>query len=301
MEQPELHASKLIVVQIPVHSVLLKQQRTDEPICKMRRNTHSERPYHKTISFVFAASLLQERHYQWPYPDNVCHHINKARHGKIIRDDGIAQRRTRRHPVPSLCTLRTIYHELRHGERVQTPKHGCSSLLEATLQKPEIKFGVFHELRTVLTSQIASKSLCQNMWTPMQRHNRRVGTGSINNLRQYGSLQSRIGAESAQHRHTNTSKSGPIPCPHQHSKFWSGLLKFNPFAFAQPNTREKMRGYIPFRMIDWNTAATSQSSWIRRHIKQEIPTNTSSPDHVTSMFTRLANKVNCDQSWWTSS
>ena len=32
MEQPELHPRKWIVVQIPVHPLLLKQQRSDEPI-----------------------------------------------------------------------------------------------------------------------------------------------------------------------------------------------------------------------------------------------------------------------------
>ena len=36
-------------------------------------------------------------------------------------------------------------------------------------------------------------------------------------------------------------------------------------------------------------------------MKREIPTNTSSRDHVTSMFTRVAVNVNCDHSWSTSS
>ena len=96
--------------------------------------------------------------FKWPYPDNVCHHINEARHGEIIREDGLAQCRMRRHPISSLCSLQTIYHELCHGEWVQTPKHGCSSSLEATFQKPEVKYGVFYELLMVPTSQIASKA-----------------------------------------------------------------------------------------------------------------------------------------------
>ena len=186
----------------------------------MQTNTHSGWPYKKTICIVFAASLLQVWHYQWPCPDNLCHHINKARHGEIFCDDGLAQCRTRCHPVPSLCTLQTIYHEICHGKWVQTPKHWCSSSLEATLQKPDVKCGVFYELRTVSTSQIACKSLFQHMWTPMQRHNRRIGTSSINNLCQECGLQG-----SARHRHTNTSKCGPIPCPHQHPQIWSALLR----------------------------------------------------------------------------
>ena len=160
-----------------------------------RQNTHSGRPYHKTISIVFAASLFQVPHYQWPCPDNVCHHFNKARHREIIRDDGLKQCRTRNHPVPSLCTLQTIYHEFCHGEWIQTPKHGSSNSLEATHQLPEIKCGVFYELRTVPTFQIACKRLRQHKWTPMQRHNRRIGTSSINNLCQDCGLQGSISAE----------------------------------------------------------------------------------------------------------
>ena len=62
---------------------------------------------------------------------------------------------------------------------------------------------------------------------PMQRHNRCIGTSSIKKFCQDCSLQGSIGAQSAQHRHTNTSKSEPFPCQHQHPNFWSALLKFN--------------------------------------------------------------------------
>ena len=62
---------------------------------------------------------------------------------------------------------------------------------------------------------------------PMQRHNGRIGTSSINNLCQGCGLQGSISAESVQHRHTNTSKCGPLACPQQHPNVWSALLKFN--------------------------------------------------------------------------
>ena len=91
------------------------------PFAWCRQNTPSGRPYHKTISIVLAASLLQVRHHQRLYPDNVCHHINKAWHGEIVRDDGLAQCRTTRHPVPSLCTLQTIYHKLCHDNWSRLP------------------------------------------------------------------------------------------------------------------------------------------------------------------------------------
>ena len=53
----------------------------------------------------------------------------------------------------------------------------------------------------------------------MQRHNRRIGTSSIKTLCEESGLQGSISAESAQHRHTITSKCGPFPCPHQHPHF----------------------------------------------------------------------------------
>ena len=89
------------------------------------------------------------------------------------------------------------------------------------------KSGVFHELRAVPTYQIACKTLCQHMRTPMRRQNRCIGTSSIQNFGQDRSLQGGIGAESAQHRHTNMSKSGPFPCPHHHLNLWAALLKLN--------------------------------------------------------------------------
>ena len=61
---------------------------------------------------------------------------------------------------------------------------------------------------------------------PMQRHNGRIATSSINNPCRKWGLQGSISAESAQHRHTNTSKSGPLPFPHQHPNVWSALLNF---------------------------------------------------------------------------
>ena len=69
--------------------------------------------------------------------------------------------------------------------------------------------------------------VCQHMRTPMQRHNRCIGTSSIKNFCQDCRLQGTTGAESAQHRHKNTSKRGPFPCPHQHPNLSAAFLKFN--------------------------------------------------------------------------
>ena len=42
----------------------------------MQANTHKERPYHKTISFVFSASFFEVRHNQGPHPNKVRHHVD---------------------------------------------------------------------------------------------------------------------------------------------------------------------------------------------------------------------------------
>ena len=134
--------------------------------------------------------------------------------GEVVCNDGLSQCGTRRHTVPSFCALQAVHSEFCHGERATVPKHRHSSPLEATLHQPEINCGVLHEFGTVPISQIASKSLWQNMRTSMQRHNRRIWTSSIQYYLQNDSLQCSIGAESAQHRNTNTAKCGSLPRPH---------------------------------------------------------------------------------------
>ena len=58
-KQPEFHPGELVMVQVPVLSLLLKKhQKVMDTLPRCRQNTHRERPYHKTISFVFAASLF---------------------------------------------------------------------------------------------------------------------------------------------------------------------------------------------------------------------------------------------------
>ena len=148
-------------------------------------------------------------------------------HGEVICNDGLAQCATRRHPVPNLRTLQTVYHKLRHWERVQAPRHRCSKSLQATLQQPDFKRGVLHELGTIPTSKIVCKSLCQNMRTSMQRHDRFISTSSIQNFGQNSGLQGSFGAESAQRLNTNTVKYGPFPCLHEHPSLWPALLELD--------------------------------------------------------------------------
>ena len=216
-------------------------------------NTHSGRHYQKTISIIFAASLFQVLRNQWPYPNNFRQHIDYAWYGEVTCNHGLWQRGTRGHPVSNIRALQAVHHNFRQQERVHAPKHRHSSPLEATLHRPEIKCGLFHELGTVPTFHITCKSYCKNMRTSMQRHNRCIRTSSIQKFCQNCGLQGSIGAEVAQHRNKDTAKCGPLPRPHHHPNPWAALLKFMlhcPCAFTQPNTQEKMRGYIPFKMID---------------------------------------------------
>ena len=58
MKQPELHPGKLVMVQVPVHP-LLKTTKGDGHTLMKKANAHKKGPYHKTISFVFAASIFE--------------------------------------------------------------------------------------------------------------------------------------------------------------------------------------------------------------------------------------------------
>ena len=47
------------MVQVPVHTLLLNTTKGDRHTSTSQANTHKERPYHKTISFVLAASFFE--------------------------------------------------------------------------------------------------------------------------------------------------------------------------------------------------------------------------------------------------
>ena len=128
---------------------------------------------------------------------------------------------------PSLGGLQAIHHKFCHWERVRAPRPKCSSPLQATLHQPDVKCGVLHELGTVTTSQIACKSLNQNMRTSMQRHERCIWTSSSRNFPQKCSLQCSVGTESAQHRNTNTPRCGPLLRPHHYLNIRAALLKIS--------------------------------------------------------------------------
>ena len=80
MKKPELHPGKLVMVQVAVHSLLLKTTKGDGHALMKKTNAHKKRPYHKTISFVFSASFLKERHDQGPNSNNVCNHVDELGH-----------------------------------------------------------------------------------------------------------------------------------------------------------------------------------------------------------------------------
>ena len=179
MKQPELHPGKLVMVQVPVHPLLLKTTKGDGHTLMKKANAHKKGPYHNTISIVFSASLFEVWHDQGPYPKNVRHHINKARHGQLIGDDGLAQRWTRSHPVSSFWSFQAVHNKFNQREWVEAPKDRRSSALKATFQKPQIKHRVFNQLRLVPTSHIACESLRKHMRTPMKWHHSSIGTSSI--------------------------------------------------------------------------------------------------------------------------
>ena len=173
-----------------------------------------ERPYHKTISFIFSTSIFEEWHNQGPYSNNVCNHVGQRWHGQTVSYDGLTQSWTRSHPVSSFCSFQTIHNKLSQWERVKAPKDRWSSSLEATLQQAQIECGVFNELFLVPTSQVACESLCKRMRTSMKRHYSSIGPSSIQNFAQNCSLQCWVGTKPVQYGNANTSERGPLPCPY---------------------------------------------------------------------------------------
>ena len=94
------------------------------------------------------------------------------------------------------------------------------------------------------------------------------------------------------HVHTMTQTSEPRS---------SNSMLHLPWLLTQPKTRGRMRGTFRPR---WSTK--TRHLWASEHVcvvitSRTIPTNTSSRDHATSMFTRLAISVNCDHNWLTNS
>ena len=71
-----------------------------------------------------------------------------------------------------------------------------------------------------------------------------------------------------------------------------------------PPNRTRKRGCGGTSRSKWSTKTQQQKANAHGYMdtwNRKLLTNTSSLDHVTSMFIRLAVNVNCDHSWYTSS
>ena len=59
MKQPEFHPPQCVMVQVPVHPLLLETTKGDRHISTSQAITLKDRLYHKTISFVLAVSFFE--------------------------------------------------------------------------------------------------------------------------------------------------------------------------------------------------------------------------------------------------
>ena len=125
MQQTELHSRYLVHIEVPVNSLLLKQNTAQWMRVWETAPTRPKRgrTYHKTIPIVFASRLFQVGDNQGPNADDVGNNVDKMWHTQVVGQDGLFQSGTRGHPITRLSTFQPIHNEFGPCEQVQTPEH----------------------------------------------------------------------------------------------------------------------------------------------------------------------------------
>ena len=86
MQLTELHSCHLVHVEVPVNSLLLKQN-TAQLLWVSILHQHDQtrgRPYHKTIPVVFASHLLQIGENQGPNANDVGDDVDQMWHTQVV-------------------------------------------------------------------------------------------------------------------------------------------------------------------------------------------------------------------------
>ena len=107
MQQTELHSCHLVHVEVPVNSLLLKQN-TAQLIWVSKLHHHDQtrgKPYQKTIPVIFASRLFQMGDNQGPNANDVGNDVDQMWHTQVVGQDGFFQSGTGRHPIPRLSAL----------------------------------------------------------------------------------------------------------------------------------------------------------------------------------------------------
>ena len=141
MEQTELHSSQLVNVEISIYTFFLNMKTEKSSGSHAKAETKRGKPYHKTISAVFLASLLEARDNERPNPDDVANNIHQRRQRKITCLNRASQRLSRLHPITMLSTFESGHDEFSHRKGIERPKHSGSSFFKQRLSNLTSKVG----------------------------------------------------------------------------------------------------------------------------------------------------------------
>ena len=173
-------------------------------------------------------------------------------HTQIVGENGLFQCGARRHPIPRLSALQPIDDEFRHSQPVQTPENTGGGPLQATSKEPKIKDWVVNEFLAIPTAPVFAKGFNRNSRATDDRSYRHVRPKCINHPTQCSNFLMRIAAVARMATHTRlkVSKFQVRRNTRTLSPSSSNSTLQLPCDLAQFKHRERIRGYIPFRIMD---------------------------------------------------
>ena len=174
-------------------------------------------------------------------------------HTQIVGENGFFQCGARRHPIPRLSALQPIDDEFRHNQPVQTPENTGGGPLQATSKEPMIKDWVVNEFFAIPTAQVFAKGFNKYSRATDDRSYRHVRPKCINQPTQCSDFLMKIAAVAIQggpHTRLKVSTSQVRRNTRTLSPSSSNSTLQPPCDLAQFKHRERIRGYIPFRIMD---------------------------------------------------
>ena len=251
MKQPEFHASKPIVVQVPVHPILLDSKPL-KTIFKWRKKC----PQWKTLpqgyfhhlcgqSLSGMTPLLAQ-----PQQKSPPNQLGLAWTGRLYWWLLAKLDATPSSPE-SLCPSNGPP-QIRSLRKCQGSQTESGSPLEATLRPPEIKCGVLHELGTVLTLKQLAKASTRTYGPPCR--DTTVGFGPVESKTFPRTVDSSVVLVLKRlNNATHTAKCASLPRPHHYLNLSAAFFKIGAALsmrlYPVEHTREDA-GYNAFKMID---------------------------------------------------
>ena len=175
-------------------------------------------------------------------------------HTQIVGENGLFQCGAGRHPIPRLSALQSIDNEFRHSQPVQTPENTGGGPLQATSKEPKIKDWVVNEFLAIPTAQVFAKGFNKHSRATDDRSYRHVRPKCINHPTQCSDFLMRIAAPAIQGGHAHTRLKVSTSQVRRNTRTLSPSSSNStlqlPCDLAQFKHRERIRGYIPFRIMD---------------------------------------------------